>query len=728
MGDEFRREIAAASLPSTRVTNVTKSDCGIALVKKGRKAKVVSGPQTVWGKHHSFSTAPTRPRRGVFEFFAGGELGRSYRYVDFAGLYQVRESLRSVRPALGLDVGEIFWACDGVEGPPLGWCVWRARRQVSAAEEDAVYQWLQLCGFHPLCMVVRGRSDRKVWAQRMAAGGGVDVYGRPPVELLDWYRGEEGWQELVRKQVDRLHRRACRWTRKLKVRPWAAHGSNRSQHGDGDDRLEDGAALGYPHRGRSSPRETASELREAGRDAVEGSTDEGHGAAAEEGRSRRSIAKDNWDLPGLPHCGHAALGARDRCDSTAHAPPTAGCAVELREAAVKGSTDGGHGAAAEEGRSRRVPAKDNWDLPVLPYCDHATLGDRDRCDSTAHAPPTAGCAVELREAGHDAVVGSTDGAAAEEGRSRMGGPGTGAGIGADGRAGAVGFGVSGAGEAGVDADGDGGVGEGTGGSDASEGSAEPAGAAADRRGGPGGFVIHGKDSWDLLVLPRCDHATSGAHDRCDHTAHAPAAFPTLLFSIGAAAPRAPPASPAFFLLTGVRRTKAERAAAEKAAKDRAAATKAAQDKAAAAKAAAEKAVADKVAAEKASAAEKAAEETEKAVELAGRAWRRMLHARRAMRVARQPATMRGGRRWGCCGKIACEERGPIAEQRVLVAVPVGRWRGMVRPAGDGQAICLRRGAHAGWVQGSARLRRPCGDRAITHLSELAPIPKRPRRC
>ena len=310
---------------------------------------------------------------------------------------------------------------------------------------------------------------------------------------------------------------------------------------------------------------------------------------------------------------------------------------------------------------------------------------------------------------------------------RMGGPGTGADIGADGRAGAVGFGVSGAGEAGVDADGDGGVGEGTGGSDASEGSAEPAGSAADRRGGPGGFVIHGKDSWDLLVLPRCDHATSGAHDRCDHTAHAPAAFPTLLFSIGAAAPRAPPASPAFFQLTGVRRTKAERAAAEKAAKDRAAATKAAQDKATAAKAAAEKAVADKVAAEKASAAEKAAEETEKAVELAGRAWRRMLHARRAMRVARQPATMRGGRRWGCCGKIACEERGPIAEQRVLVAVPVGRWRGMVRPAGDGQAICLRRGAHAGWVQGSARLRRPCGDRAITHLSELAPIPKRPRR-
>ena len=728
MGDEFRREIAAASLPSTRVTNVIKSDCGIALVKKGRKAKVVSGPQTVWGKHHSFSTAPTRPRRGVFEFFADGKMGRSCRYLDFAGLYQVRESLRSGRPALGLDVGEIFWACDGVEGPPLGWCVWRARRQVSAAEEDAVYQWLQLCGFHPLCMVVRGRSDRKVWAQRMAAGGGVDVYGRPPVELLDWYRGDEGFLILWRKQVDRLHRRACRWTRKLKVRPWAAHGSNRSQHGDGDDRLEDGAALGYPHRGRSSPRETASELREAGRDAVEGSTDEGHGAAAEEGRSRRSIAKDNWDLPGLPHCGHAALGARGRCDSTAHAPPTAGCAVELREAAVKGSTDGGHGAAAEEGRSRRVHAKDNWDLPVLPYCDHATLGDRDRCDSTAHAPPTAGCAVELREAGHDAVVGSTDGAAAEEGRSRMGGPGTGADIGADGRAGAVGFGVSGAGEAGVDADGDGGVGEGTGGSDASEGSAEPAGSAADRRGGPGGFVIHGKDSWDLLVLPRCDHATSGAHDRCDHTAHAPAAFPTLLFSIGAAAPRAPPASPAFFQLTGVRRTKAERAAAEKAAKDRAAATKAAQDKAAAAKAAAEKAVADKVAAEKASAAEKAAEETEKAVELAGRAWRRMLHARRAMRVARQPATMRGGRRWGCCGKIACEERGPIAEQRVLVAVPVGRWRGMVRPAGDGQAICLRRGAHAGWVQGSARLRRPCGDRAITHLSELAPIPKRPRRC
>ena len=86
MGDEFRREIAAASLPSTRVTNVIKSDCGIALVKKGRKAKVVSGPQTVWGRHHSYSTAPTRPRRDVFEFFAGGELGQSYRYVDEAGV------------------------------------------------------------------------------------------------------------------------------------------------------------------------------------------------------------------------------------------------------------------------------------------------------------------------------------------------------------------------------------------------------------------------------------------------------------------------------------------------------------------------------------------------------------------------------------------------------------------------------------------------------------------
>ena len=61
------------------------------------------------------------------------------------------------------------------------------------------------------------------------------------------------------------------------------------------------------------------------------------------------------------------------------------------------------------------------------------------------------------------------------------------------------------------------------------------------------------------------------------------------------------------------------------------------------------------------------------------------------------------------------------------AAVVGQWRGMERSAGGGQAIGLRRGPHAGWVQGSARLRRPCGDRAITHLSELAPIPKRPRR-
>ena len=131
MGDEFRREIPAAQSRSTSVTNVIKSDCGIALVKKGRKTKVVFGPQTVWGRHHSYSTAPTRPRREVFEFFAGINLGRAYRYVDEAGLWQVRNRLRSVRSTLGLEVGEIFWACDGVEGPPLGWCVWRARRQVS---------------------------------------------------------------------------------------------------------------------------------------------------------------------------------------------------------------------------------------------------------------------------------------------------------------------------------------------------------------------------------------------------------------------------------------------------------------------------------------------------------------------------------------------------------------------------------------------------------------------
>ena len=78
-----------------------------------------------------------------------------------------------------------------------------------------------------------------------------------------------------------------------------------------------------------------------------------------------------------------------------------------------------------------------------------------------------------------------DGAAAD----RLGGPGEfgkGASMGADGGAGVVGFGVSGAGEAGVDTDGDGGFGEGTRGSDAGDGSAEPAGAAADRTGGPGG--------------------------------------------------------------------------------------------------------------------------------------------------------------------------------------------------------------------------------------------------
>ena len=228
-------------------------------------------------------------------------------------------------------------------------------------------------------------------------------------------------------------------------------------------------------------------------------------------------------------------------------------------------------------------------------------------------------------------------------------------------------------------------------------------------GGPGAFLPRIPGIYQSYLAVTTDHAALGACDRCDQVVRAlPAAPPAPFFCIGAAAPSALPTVPAFSPISGLRRTKAERAAAEKAAKG----------KAAAAKAAAEMAAAEKKAAEKKAAAEKAADEAEKA----GQAWRRMLCARRTMRVARLPAMMRGGRRWGCSGRAACEEREPVAEQRVLAAAPGGRWRGMVRPAGDSQAICLRRDvplAH-GWVQGSARSRRPCGDRAITHYVVSVP--------
>ena len=227
---------------------------------------------------------------------------------------------------------------------------------------------------------------------------------------------------------------------------------------------------------------------------------------------------------------------------------------------------------------------------------------------------------------------------------RMGGPGTGAGIGADGRAGAVGFGVSGAGEAGVDADGDGGVGEGTRGSDASDGSAEPAGAAADRRGGPGGPA--GTACFVKRMVARAVYAGRAVRVAQTGIVGCARGLGEAVRTIGA------------LILLGSLAALAGRSGAGVAAQ--------------------------------------------------------AVHGRLVMRVARQPATMRGGRMRGCCGKVASRERGLNVEEWEPAAAVVGQWRGMERSAGGGQAIGLRRGPHAGWVQGSARLRRPCGDRAITH--------------
>ena len=576
MGDEFRREIAAAALPSTRVSKVAKSDCGIALVQKRRKAKVVSGPQTVWGRHLSYSVAPTRPRRGVFEFFAGNELSRVYRYVDEAGLWQVQDRLRSLQPAFGLYVEDIVWACDGVEGPPLGWCMWRARLQINAAEEAAVYESLHSLGFYPLYAVVCGRSDRKVWAQWMAAGGGVDVRGRPPVELLDLYRGEEGWQELVQKQVDKLRRRLWfRKLKKLKVRPWAAHGRSRSWHGDGGSGLEGEARPGYPRRRKSSSQETAGELREAGRDAEDWLHD---GAAA--------------DMLGGP----GGLGTGDSMGADGGAGVAGLVRPGVGDAGKAGADADGDGRSGEGGRDSDAD---------------------DRC-----AEP-AGTAADM-----------------------LGGPGglgTGAGVGVDGGAGVAGPRVGDAGKAGADG---GGFGEGTRGSDAGDGSAETAGAAADRTGGSGGPA--GTACFVRRMAAQAVYA--GRAVRVAQTGIVGWAR-----GLGEAA-----RTIGSLILLGSLAALAGRSGAGVAAQ--------------------------------------------------------AVHGRLVMRVARQPTTMRGGRMRGCCGKVASGERGLNVEEQEPAAAVVGRWRGMERSAGGGRAIGLRRGPHAGWVRGSARLRRPCGDRAITHCS------------
>ena len=128
MGDEFRREIAAASLPSTRVTNVTKSDCGIALVKKGRKAKVVSGPQIGWKGQGRKSTDV---EMGCLHFLPKYSTSRLAVNGDWYGTRaKVRKLLRPLARAAargtslmldarGVDVARI------ANGMLLGWWEWR---------------------------------------------------------------------------------------------------------------------------------------------------------------------------------------------------------------------------------------------------------------------------------------------------------------------------------------------------------------------------------------------------------------------------------------------------------------------------------------------------------------------------------------------------------------------------------------------------------------------------
>ena len=503
MGDEFRREIAAASLPSTRVTNVTKSDCGIALVKKGRKAKVVSGPQIGWKGQGRKSTDV---EMGCLHFLPKYSTSRLAVNGDWYGTRaKVRKLLRPLARAAargtslmldarGVDVARI------ANGMLLGWWEWR----YEGSHDDALefYRALAQYGLVPVEDYI-SRSDWEEWAAS---------------ECADVDERESMRKERLRAKAKRLreHARDRRRLRRkrMKVRPII----------------------------RLWRRALRAALGEAGRYGI-------GGMRFASGRRRARV-------------------------------------VEL--------------AGSKRGR---------------PWEDRAEwMGDW-----------------------------LDDGAAAD----MLGGPGglwAGASMGADGGAGVVGFGVSGAGEAGVDTDGDGGFGEGTRGSDAGDGSAEPAGAAADRTGGPGKFA--GTACFVKRMAAQAVYAGRAVRAAQTGIVGWARGLGEAMRTIGS------------LILLGSLAALAGRSGAGVAAQ--------------------------------------------------------AVHGRLVMRVARQPATMRGGRMRGCCGKVASGKRGLNVEEQEPAAAVVGRWRDMDRSAGGGRAIGLRRGPHAGWVQGSARLRRPCGDRAITH--------------
>ena len=154
MGDEFRREIAAASLPSTRVTNVTKSDCGIALVKKGRKAKVVSGPQIGWKGQGRKSTDV---EMGCLHFLPKYSTSRLAVNGDWYGTRaKVRKLLRPLARAAALGTSLMLDA-RGVDvarianGMLLGWWEWR----YEGSHDDAL-EFYRALAQYVACVAGRG--------------------------------------------------------------------------------------------------------------------------------------------------------------------------------------------------------------------------------------------------------------------------------------------------------------------------------------------------------------------------------------------------------------------------------------------------------------------------------------------------------------------------------------------------------------------------------------------